>query len=86
MSQPQGTPHDLTAIENSILAYLARSPDALDTARGICDSWLSDLDPRPSQEIVERALERLYRRGLLARDLRNGAAPLWSGPSNAAEF
>ena len=69
--------------QHSPPAHPARSPDALDTARGVCDQWLSGLNPRPSQDSVERALERLYRRGLLARETHNGAEPLWSAPNPA---
>ncbi|MEO0668276.1 MAG: hypothetical protein AAFZ99_10220 [Pseudomonadota bacterium] len=82
MTQANGSSQDVPHIEHSILAYLARSPDALDTARGVCDQWLSGLNPRPSQDSVERALERLYRRGLLARETHNGAEPLWSAPTS----
>ena len=83
MTQANGSPHDVPDIEGSILAYLARSPDALDTARGVCDQWLSGLNPRPSQDSVERALERLYRRGRRGRGGPNRGGPRWSAPNPA---
>jgi DNA-binding MarR family transcriptional regulator len=54
------------AIADEVLSYLARHPDAADTAEGIQRWWLADGGAYAPAD-VEHALERLARGGAVTR-------------------
>jgi hypothetical protein len=54
------------ALEAEVLAYLAQHPRAADTADGIRRFWLSDCGAYALED-VERVLDRLVRKGVVAR-------------------
>ncbi len=65
-----------------IAAYLARSPKAADTSKGISEWWLQELGAGVSHEDVVRALEILIRRGVVERTrLADGTELFRSAPT-----
>ena len=54
-------------LEQVIESYLARSPNAADTSKGIAEWWISELAGSASLDDVHRALEALSRRGVVER-------------------
>jgi len=68
---PSGDPPDAAdaspeALQGALLAYLARHPDACDTADGILEWWLQ-AGARWSLSQVEHTLEKLVQAGTLRR-------------------
>ena len=54
-------------LEEAIEAYLARSPHAADTTKGIAEWWISELAGSATLGDVDGALEALVRRGVVDR-------------------
>jgi hypothetical protein len=54
------------ALAAEVLAYLAQHPRAADTADGIRRFWLADCGAHALEE-VEYVLDRLVRKGIMAR-------------------
>ena len=52
-------------VENRILAYLERHPEAQDTLHGIIQWWLMEQEIRYHRNLVEEALRDLVQRGVL---------------------
>ena len=52
-------------VAQSILAYLAEHPQAMDTAEGIADWWIMRQQVRVTATAVARVLHQLAERGLL---------------------
>ncbi|WP_460036182.1 hypothetical protein [Methylothermus subterraneus] len=66
-----GQARRIQAIAAEIEAYLERHPQAADTLEGIRDWWLSSRSGSPEE--IQRALERLIRRGRVEKyRLANG--------------
>ena len=71
-------------LTESVLAYLAEHPDAMDTVSGIADWWLMRQRVRVEVEAVARVLHDLTERGVLEElgsgeqrryRLKHGASP-----------
>ena len=62
---------------DAIAAYLARSPAAADTARGIADWWMSAMGLDVSADEVARALDELVRRGVVECTPVPGCDPVY---------
>jgi Fe2+ or Zn2+ uptake regulation protein len=61
------------AAAEQILDYLSLHPKAADTAEGVARWWLRRQRFEVRLEVVARALERLFREGVVSRTLiRNG--------------
>jgi len=85
VSQPENCNADalVAAVMDAIAAHLARHPSAGDTALGIAQWWLQMEPQTATPEIVDHALERLVRGGVLrVRELASGER-FYFGPGNA---
>jgi predicted transcriptional regulator len=58
-------------VENEILQYLINNPKAQDTVEGIVDWWL--LPKKYKRALVEAALARLVKAGLVIKQERSGS-------------
>lgn len=56
-----------SAVREGILQYLERHPDASDTLDGIAGWWLTAIDTRPSEDLLQRTLDGLIDEGKIAR-------------------
>jgi DNA-binding IscR family transcriptional regulator len=54
-------------VSNSILAYLAKHPDAQDTVEGITDWWLLQRRIEVESSLVQQALLELTQNGLILK-------------------
>jgi hypothetical protein len=69
------------SIATQILDYLSERPTAADTARGICEWWVSS-DAPTDIAAVEAALEELAAAHLVRFDVIGDGTRLWSaGPA-----
>ena len=60
----------MSRIEEALLAYLARHPDAADTLDAIGRNWLPPRERLPSSDDVSCALERLVAAGYLVKEVK----------------
>ena len=65
-------------VSDAILRYLAMHPDAADSATGILQWWLKDLDFSPSSLQLREALTVLIEKGLVQRDQRASGIDIYS--------
>ena len=56
---------ETSQVSNSILAYLAKHPDAQDTVEGITDWWLLQRRIEVESSLVQQALLELTQNGLI---------------------
>jgi hypothetical protein len=52
-------------VAEAVLAYLSEAPDAMDTAGGVTEWWLTRQRVRNEVEVVARVLDTLVARGAL---------------------
>jgi DNA-binding IscR family transcriptional regulator len=58
---------ETSQVSNSILAYLAKHPDAQDTVEGITDWWLLQRRREVESSLVQQALLELTQNGLILK-------------------
>jgi predicted transcriptional regulator len=58
---------ETSQVSNSILAYLAKHPDAQDTVEGITDWWLLQRRIEVESSMVQQALLELTENGLILK-------------------
>jgi predicted transcriptional regulator len=58
---------ETSQVSNSILAYLAKHPDAQDTVEGITDWWLLQRRIEVESSLVQQALLELTQNGLILK-------------------
>jgi predicted transcriptional regulator len=58
---------ETSQVSNSILAYLAKHPDAQDTVEGITDWWLLQRRIEVESSLVQQALLELTQDGLILK-------------------
>ena len=58
---------ETSQVSNSILAYLAKHPDAQDTIEGITDWWLLQRRIEVESSMVQQALLELTENGLILK-------------------
>lgn len=64
-------------VEESILHYLQKSPNARDSLEGIARWWLESVKINKSIDEVANALESLLKKGLVARCEIKGGKPIY---------
>ncbi len=60
-------------VENRILAYLERHPEAQDTLHGIIQWWLMEQEVRFQSDLVEEALRNLVKRDVIVEVVTTGS-------------
>jgi hypothetical protein len=68
----------VTGVCDAILRYLALHPNAADSALGIQQWWLKDLNFNPTLEQVQAALKRLTDGRLIQRHEHIGGVEIYS--------
>jgi len=69
---------DWQEVEQAVLAYLTRHPDAADTLDGIVSWWLPQQRYETERKRIEQALGHLIDRGQLRCDRLPGGAVLYA--------
>ena len=64
-------------LQQEILRYLDRHPDAADTCEGIEAWWLGDSEAAGGKADLRAALEELIRQGRLTREVLPGGAIIY---------
>jgi Fe2+ or Zn2+ uptake regulation protein len=75
---------EVGSIAAEIERYLARHPNAADSADGIHRWWLPPRFGEQSLEAVEAALDLLVERGLMSKTVLEGGRVIYSGVGRGA--
>jgi Fe2+ or Zn2+ uptake regulation protein len=75
---------EVRSIAEEIERYLARHPNAADSADGIHRWWLPTRSSEKPLESVEAALELLVGRGVVSKTVLEGGRVIYSGTSRRA--
>jgi hypothetical protein len=71
-------PTDWREVEDAVLSYLAKHPNAADTLDGIVSWWLPQQRYETERQRIEKALSHLVERGQLRCDSLPGGAVLYA--------
>ena len=76
---------DIAEIARAIERYLAKHPNAADSAEGIRRWWLMRLRYEESAQQVQQALEQLLRQGVVTKRVLTDGQVLYTGQSKISD-